>query len=62
MERTPKSYKIVQTAGVLITLLAVVLCVQAAINNADGIAAGSMFWVGLLIYAAGRFIPWMKHG
>jgi len=62
MENTPKTYKIMQTLGVLLTLLAVIVLVKAAVNDTGGVAASSMFWIGLLVYAAGRFIPWMKHG
>ena len=62
MEGTPKQYKVMQTAGVLSILLGVVLAAAASVNDTGGNAAAAFFWGGAIVYAAGRFIPWFKHG
>lgn len=61
MEKTPRIYKTIQTAGVLSLLLGVVLLVTAATNETSKSPGAILFWGGILAYAAGRFIPWFKH-
>ena len=62
MEKTPRFYKTMQTVGVLGLLLGVVLLIAAATNETSKGPGAIFFWAGILVYAAGRFIPWFKHG
>ncbi len=62
MEKTPKPYKLLQTAGVFLILFGVVGASVSISRGSDGTWASIPFFGGFLGYFLGRFIPWMKHG
>jgi hypothetical protein len=64
VEATAKRFKAMQVAGIALICLGAATCgIFGAGNVETGTYVGNtLFWVGVALYAAGRFLAWWKHG